>query len=262
MEKAAMMIPYPVRTGKQTPSSGADFPSPIAMQGPPSLDIPHPLCYIPAHRLSFLRSKTVPFIATGKYLPNRMIFFFRQALQESIGLAAAERIWRAAGPQRECLPPASDDLEKSVDFSCFSGLCFSVAGVYGGDGARSILYRCGRTAFTKTLRSTSAIVGLDGPHFHESPGSGRIAEGLRSIIRLLSILSDMECSVDIAPGEYRFHSATCPECIGRIRGSGICFGMAGIFRGALDWFGIDPEIPVMETECGISGCAFSVSTAC
>ena len=203
----------------------------------------------------------MPFIATGKYLPNRLVFFFRQALQESIGLAAAERIWQAAGPQRECLPPVSDDLEKSVDFSCFSGLCSSMAGVYGEDGARSILYRCGRTAFTKTLRSTSAIVGLDGPHFHASAGPGMISEGLRSITRLLSLLCDMDCSVEIAPGEYRFRSAACPECVGRIRGSGICHATAGIFRGSLDWFGVNPEIPVVETECGLSGCAFSVSTA-
>jgi predicted hydrocarbon binding protein len=206
--------------------------------------------------------QTVTYFATGKYLPNRMVFFFRRALQESIGAAAAEEIWQSAGPRHACPSPVADDLAKAVDFSCFYGLCRSVTDVYGGAGARSILFRCGRAAITQTLASTSAVVGLEGPHFHRPDAAGRIADGLPSAARLLNILSDMECSMDAVPGEYRFRCAACPECLGRRPGGVMCVSMAGMFRGALDWFGVDPGIAVVETECGNPGCAFSVSTAC
>jgi predicted hydrocarbon binding protein len=204
----------------------------------------------------------VPIDATGKFLPARMVTFFRQALQESIGLTAAERLWISAGPPDACPPPAGEDLAKSVDFSWYAGLCASVAGIYGEAGARAILYRCGRTAFARLLRSTSAIAGLNGPRFAARSEPERIAEGLRSAAWLLGQLSDLACRVETGPQEIRFHTADCPECVGRTRGGSLCHGMAGAFRGILDWFGIDPEIPVVETECGMSGCTFSVTTGC
>jgi predicted hydrocarbon binding protein len=208
-----------------------------------------------------LRSENVSFIATGKYLPNRMMYFFRQALEDSIGRTAVGRIWQGTATREEGLAPASNDLEKAVDFSRFAEVCSAVEGFYGEAGARAVLYPAGRAAFFKTLRSTSAIVGLDGPGFYSPSGSVRIETGLQSVVRLLGILSDMECSIDAGGSGCRFHVAICPECIGRTRAKGLCFGMAGLFRAALDWFGVDPEIPVVETECGAPGCAFFASTA-
>jgi predicted hydrocarbon binding protein len=200
----------------------------------------------------------VPLIAAGKYLPNRLVFDFLQALRELIGRTASEGVWRQPGREDGCPPAPPDDLEKSVDFSCFSALCGAVCAVYGEDAARSILYRCGRAAFGRILQTTSALVGLEGPHFYASSGSERIAEGLPSAARLINILSDMDCSMTADRRTYRFRCNACPECVGRPGDGGICFGTAGIFRGALDWFGIDPELPVAETACGTPGCSFSV----
>jgi hypothetical protein len=201
----------------------------------------------------------VPFIATGKYLPNRLVFQYLEALRGLIGRTAVEGAWRITDRPDGSLPPVSDDLEKSVDFSRFSALCNAVFAVYGKDVARSVLYQCGRSAFDQVLQTTATIVGLEGRRLHASPGSDRIAEGLSSAIRLLNTLSDVECSMAAERDVYRFHCAACPECIGRSHEGGICFGMAGIFRGALDWFGVHPEFPVLETACGTPGCSFSVS---
>jgi predicted hydrocarbon binding protein len=215
----------------------------------------------------------VPSNTAGKYLPNRMLFYFHRALEETVGLTTASMVWQSAGLNQECLPlrnfpggltAVTDDLEKAVDFSCFSSLCASIVREYGEHGARAILYQCGRAALSGTLQSTAVIVGLDGPQLLASDGSDRIANGLASIARLIEMLSDMECSVDSLPQGYRFHVSACPECAGGRSGGRICHGVCGMLRGALDWLGIDPAIPVIEIQCiagGAPGCDFSLPGA-
>ncbi|MGB7537527.1 MAG: hypothetical protein WBM17_03215 [Anaerolineales bacterium] len=206
----------------------------------------------------------MPSIAAGFFLPNRMLFHFHQALEETAGRTATALIWNSAEPRRECLPAVTDDLEKAVAFTFFSALCESIEREYGESGARGILRRCGRAALTQTLRSTAAIVGLDAPRLSTSAGSDRLADGLASVARLLELLSDMECRVDSLPRGYRFRVSACPECLGRRSGGNICHSVGGMLRGALDWFGIDPAVPVTEIECGAggaSGCDFSIVDA-
>ena len=201
-------------------------------------------------------------IAAEKYLPNRMLFFFHRSLEETIGRTATALLWRNAGARSECLPTVTDDLEKAVSFSCYSALCLSIGKVYGESGARDILYRSGRTVLSETLRSTAAIVGLDGARLYGQPVAERIAEGMPSATRLLGLISDMECRMEIVPPAYRFHVSACPECAGRRAEGGLCYSVGGMLRGALDWFGIDPAIPVAEDECtvrGAAGCVFSIS---
>jgi len=203
----------------------------------------------------------VPSIAAGKFLPNRMLFHFHQALEETTGRTATALIWNSAGPRRECLPAVTDDLEKAVAFARFSALCESIEREYGESGARGILQRCGRAALSQTLRSTAAIVGLDAPRLRPTAGSDRMADGLESVARLLELVSDMECSVDALPQGYRFRISACPECMGRRSGGKICHSVGGMLRGALDWFGIDPAVPVTEFACsagGAAGCDFSI----
>ena len=257
-----MIIPYPVRTGKHLRFPGENFFLRPAAQALLRLTYPTPYATFLRTDFHFLRSEKVPFFATGKYLPNRIVFFFRQALEGTMGRTAVDRIWLGAGPRDECLLPVMDDLEKAVDFSCFSALCSSIEKVYGEEGARAILHRSGRMAFSRTLRSTAALVGLEGPHLYAQSGSDRISAGLLSVTRLLSLLSDMECSVASTPQGYRFSVTGCPECAGRTCGGSLCHSVAGMLRGALDWFGIDPGIPVVETDCiacGAAGCNFSIS---
>lgn len=202
----------------------------------------------------------MPSTAAGKYLPNRLLFFFHRTLEESIGRTAVNLVWQSGGPRKACLPSVADDLEKAVEFACFSALCASIERIYGELGARTILYRCGRAALSGTLHSTAAIVGLDGPRRYTQFGSERIAEGLRSVTRLMGMLSDMDCDVEITSQGFQFHVSACPECFGRTSGGKICHSVGGMLRGALDWFGFDPELPVSETECiacGAHGCDFS-----
>jgi predicted hydrocarbon binding protein len=249
-----------MRTGKQTPRSSADFPDPDAPQAPPSLDIPHPLCYIPTRRLS-IAERALSSVAAGRYLPNRMLFHFYQALEATAGRTATALIWKSAGPRRECLPAVTDDLEKGVAFACFSALCEAIEREYGESGARGILEHCGRAALSQTLRSTAAIAGLDGPQLRATAGPGRMADGLASVARLLELVSDMECAVEPTPQGYRFRVSACPECLGRRSGGKICHCVCGMLRGALDWIGIDPAISIAETECiagGAAGCDFSI----
>jgi predicted hydrocarbon binding protein len=200
-------------------------------------------------------------VAAGRYLPNRMLFLFYQALEATAGRTATALIWKSAGPRRECLPAVADNLEKAVAFACFSALCEAIEREYGESGARGILERCGRAAFSQTLRSTAAIAGLDGPQLRAAAGPERMADGLASVARLLELVSDMECAVETTPQGFRFRVSACPECLGRRSGGKICHSVRGMLRGALDWIGIDPGIPVTEAECiagGAAGCDFSI----
>ena len=211
----------------------------------------------------------MPSIAAGKFLPNRMVFFFRQALEDTIGRTAVELIWRSVGSRRKCLspsgflggfPPVKDDLEKAVDFECFASLCASIEQEYGGSGARTILHQAGCVSLSQTLRSTAEMVGLEGPRLHARNDSDRIAEGLTSVARLLELISDMRCSAEALPQGYCFRVTACPECMGRRTGR-ICYSIGGMLRGALDWLGVDPAVSVTETKCiaeGAVGCEFSL----
>ncbi len=201
------------------------------------------------------------FVAAGHFLPNRMLFHFYQALESTAGRTATALIWKSAGPRRECLPAVADDLEKAVSFACFSALCEAIGREYGESGARGILERCGRAALSQTLRSTAAIAGLDEPRLRATAGPDRMADGLASVARLLELVSDMECAVESAPRGYRFRVSACPECLGRRSGGKICHSVSGMLRGALDWFGVDPAVPVTEAECiagGAAECDFSI----
>jgi predicted hydrocarbon binding protein len=203
-------------------------------------------------------------IAPGKYLPNRMLFFFHQALEDTIGRTAAALLWRSSGPRNACLADVTDDLEKAVEFSSYAALCASIGKVYGDSGARAILQRCGRAALAETLCSTAALAGLDGSRLYRRTDPRQTAESLHAVARLLGLLSDMECRAEILPQGCRFRVSACPECQGRRSGSGICHSVGGMWRGALDWLGVDPAIPVAEDEClasGGAGCVFSISGA-
>ncbi len=200
-------------------------------------------------------------IAAVKFLPNRILFHFYKALEATAGRTATALIWRSAGPRRECLPAVTDDLEKAVAFACFSALCESIEREYGESGARGILQTCGRAALSQTLRSTAAIAGLEEPQLRAPAGPNRIADGLASVARLLELVSDMDCAVESIPRGYRFRVTACPECLDRRSGGKICHSVCGMLRGALDWFGVDPAIPVTEAECiagGAAGCDFSI----
>ncbi|MBN1440230.1 MAG: 4-vinyl reductase [Anaerolineales bacterium] len=199
--------------------------------------------------------------AAGKYLPNRILFQFRRALDETIGRTAAELVWREAGLRNECFAPDSDDLQKAVDFSCFAALAASVGKEYGESGARAVLLRCGRAAAVGTLRSTAAIAGLDGTRWYGRTGLRGKGQDLQAAARLWGLLSDMECRLETGPGLCRFRVSACPECAGRRADRPICHGVGGLFRGMLDWFGADPALPVTEDEClacGGAECVFSV----
>jgi hypothetical protein len=203
----------------------------------------------------------MPFGATGKYLPNRMVFHFRQALEETIGRIAVEQIWSAAEGWEERFPPVLNDLEKSVDFAFFSALCSSVGNVYGEPGTRGILFRSGRSALSRTLRSTASIVGLDNPPRDTRSGAGRIAEGWPSVHRLLGLISDMEWSMETSASGCVFRIAVCPECAGRTGNAPFCYGVSGMIRGMLDWLDLDPTARIAEDECagtGADGCRFAV----
>jgi predicted hydrocarbon binding protein len=105
---------------------------------------------------------------------------------------------------------------------------------------------------------------MDGPQLCVSSRPDRIVAGLESVVRLLELVSDMEGSVISLPREYRIRVSACPECAGRRSAGGACHGVSGMLRGALDWFGIDPAIPVTEVECIAGGapvCEFSITGA-
>jgi predicted hydrocarbon binding protein len=249
-----------MRSGKHRMHFRLGIPPPFARASLLRLTSPIPYATFP--RVVFLfTEQAVSSIAAGKFLPNRMLFHFHQALEETAGRTATALIWNSARPRRECLSAVTDDLEKAVAFTCFSALCESIEQEYGESGARGILQRCGRAALTQTLRSTAAIVGLDAPRLRTSAGLDRMAHGLASVARLLGLVSDMECTVNALPRGYRFYISACPECLGRRSGGKICYSVGGMLRGALDWFGIDPSVPVTEVECGAggpAGCDFSI----
>jgi predicted hydrocarbon binding protein len=263
-ENVGLMIPYPVLTGKHFPLPEKIFPPATRRKAALRLTSPIRYATFPGIDFQIMRSEKVSSIAAGKYLPNRMLFFFHQALEATIGRSATVLLWQNSGPREECLSSVTDDLEKAVEFSCYSSLCASIGQVYGESGARTILHQCGRTTLSETLRSTAALGGLDGTRLFGQTSTSRIVEGMQSVIRLLGLLSDMECCMEIVPQGYRFRVTACPECAGRRSDGKVCHSVGGMLRGVLDWFGIDPAIPVIEDEClacGDAGCVFFISGA-
>jgi hypothetical protein len=189
------------------------------------------------------------FPVTEKFLPNRLVWFHWLAMEENIGRVGTQR----------------NDLAKSIGFSRYAALCRSVEDSYGEQAARDLLYRSARRAFPRLLHGTAAMVGAEGPRFFMQPDHFRITEGLASVSKLLRTLSDMRCSSAWTGDRWRFSILLCPECAGSSREDCICHSMAGLIRGALDWFGMDPAVPVEEIRCKANGseeCEFSVREGC
>jgi hypothetical protein len=198
---------------------------------------------------------------TEKFLPNRLVWFHWLAMEENIGRMGTQTILRSAGLPAPSASFPWNDLEKSIDFSRYAALCSSIADAYGEQAARDLLFRSARKAFPRLLQGTAAIAGVEGPRFFMQPDHFRITEGLASVSKLLRALSDMRCSSTRTGDGWRFSILLCPECAGRSGEDCICQSMAGMIRGALDWFGMDPAVPVREVRCKASGseeCEFSV----
>jgi predicted hydrocarbon binding protein len=200
--------------------------------------------------------------AAGKYLPVQWVCDFREALNETIGLEGTSAVWRAIQAPIRCSKGSAKDLEKSVDFSCYGAICASVSELYGASGARVILNRSGRSAFTRLLKRTAAMVGADHPGFPTGSVSLPFEVRMQPIVRLLGLLSDMESVCETVGGEVRFRILSCPECTGRTAQVGLCHSMAGMVQSAVDWFGGGESATVSEIRCmaqGDSECEFSVA---
>ncbi len=204
----------------------------------------------------------MPLPATGKYLAVRWVFFFREALTDTIGLEGTSAVLRAVPDAILCPAGSAKDLEKSVDFSCYSAMCASVAELYGESGAGLILHRAGRSAFTRLLKMTSAMVGAKHSEFPAGSSASPFDVRLQSIVRLLGWISDVECACEAAEGGVRFRLIACPECAGRSAAVPSCYGMAGMIYAAADWLGAGPAATVSETRCVARGdlqCEFSLA---
>jgi predicted hydrocarbon binding protein len=200
--------------------------------------------------------------AAGKYLPMQWMFYFREALTESIGREAANAVLRAIPGTIRCPSGSAKDLEKSADFSCYGALCASVSEMYGAAGARTILTRSGRTAFNRLLQRTAAMVGADHPGFPAGSAAPPLAVRMQSIVRLLGMLSDVECACEPAGEGIRFLIFSCPECADRTAPDCLCHGMAGMVQAAVDWFGGGTAATAAEIRCQARGdphCEFAVA---
>jgi len=204
----------------------------------------------------------VPLRATGKYLPVRWVFLFREALTETIGLEGTNAVLRAI-PSPICRPDGSaKDLEKSVDFSCYSAICASVTEFYGESGARRILTSAGRTAFTRLLKMTAAMAGAEHSGFPIGSAASPFEVRMQSVVRLLGLVSDVECKCEIAGDEVHFRIISCPECAGRPAADYLCHSMGGMVQAAAEWFGAGSAAKTSEIRCmaqGDSQCEFSIA---
>lgn len=200
--------------------------------------------------------------ATGKCLPVCWMFFFREALTETIGLEGTNAVLRAISSPIHCPEGSAKDLEKSVDFSCYSAFCASVTAFYGESGVSRILMSAGRTAFTRLLKMTAAMVGAEHSGFPIGSAASPFEVRMQSIVRLLGLVSDVECKCEIAGDEVRFRINSCPECGGRPAAGCLCHGMGGMVQAAADWCGAGSAVSTTEIRCiaqGDSQCEFSIA---
>jgi predicted hydrocarbon binding protein len=200
--------------------------------------------------------------ATGKYLPNRWVFHFREALSELLGREGAENVIRAIPNSIDDPTGSAQNLEKSFDFSRYAAICASVSDVYGEEGAQTILRRAGHDAFTRMLKSTATIVGVERSGLPARPASESFDSRMQSIVRLWGLLSDMQCACAEAEGEYRFRIFACPECAGRTAAACLCHSMVGMLQAALDWFRASPTLTATEIQCmsqGAPQCEFALA---
>jgi predicted hydrocarbon binding protein len=188
--------------------------------------------------------------------------YFQEALTETIGLEGTNAVLGAIPEPTRCPAGSAKDLEKSVDFSCYGAICASVDALFGAAGARRVLHHAGRASFTKLLKNTAAMVGADHPGFSTRSPAAPFAIRMQSIVRLIGMVSDMECSCETDPGAIRFRIISCPECAGRSSAGCICHSMAGMVQAAADWLDATTVAEVAETRCIAQGdpqCEFSLS---
>jgi predicted hydrocarbon binding protein len=200
--------------------------------------------------------------AAGKNLPVQWVHYFREALTETIGLEGTNAVWRAIPAPIRCPAGSAKDLEKSADFSCYGAICASVTELYGASGARLILNRSGRSAFTRLLKRTAAMAGADHPGFPAGSDGLPFDVRMQSIVRLLGLLSDVESACDTVGGEVRFRIFSCPECAGRSAAGCLCHSMTGMVQATVDWIGGGEAATASEVRCmaqGDSQCEFSIA---
>jgi predicted hydrocarbon binding protein len=200
--------------------------------------------------------------AAGKYVPVQWVFYFREALIETIGLEGTSAVLRAIPAPVPCPAGSAKDLERSADFSCYGAICASVSELYGASGARIILHRSGRAAFTRLLKRTAAMAGADHPGFSEGSPAPPFEVRMQPIVRLLGLLSDVDSACETVGGEVRFRIFSCPECSGRSAAGCICHSMAGMVQAAVDWLGGGIPVTASEVRCmaqGDSQCEFSIA---
>ena len=157
----------------------------------------------------------MPQRAVGKYLPVRWMFYFREALSETIGLEGTNSVLRAIPEPIRCPAGSAKDLEKSVDFSCYGAICASVADLYGDAGARRVLFAAGRTAFTRFVKNHRGDGRCGSSRFSRGSPAVPLETRMQSIVQLIGLVSDMECSYEHRLRWIEFR----PDCLSGMRGT-------------------------------------------
>jgi predicted hydrocarbon binding protein len=108
------------------------------------------------------------------------------------------------------------------------------------------------------------MVGADHPGFPAGSIAASLDVRMQSVVRLLELMSDVECQCELVHGDIRFRILSCPECVGRQTAGCACHGMAGMVQAAADWFAAGTSATASEIQClarGDSHCEFSIAGA-
>ena len=196
---------------------------------------------------------------SGLYYLNKIVYIFTTAIEQTIGPAAMQTVYQAAGVPPEFYPPP-DNFAKAFGFIYFSNINATIEQMYGR-GGRGLLIHAGRACFAEGLAEFGSLVGGSELAFKAIPMQAKMRVGLRAVAETFSKFCDQLTTTAEAVDYFIYTIHRCRICWGRTSDRPICYGATGLLQEGLRWVSGGKDLRVEEFECHARGdeyCRFDI----
>lgn len=131
---------------------------------------------------------------------------------------------------------------------------------YGTAAGNGLALQVGEAFFRRLARQYSVLAGVDDLEFRLLPPGKRTAEGMR-LLAVTILPVSKQPAIEYKRGELMVRIKDCPACGSAPSTEPSCYGMVGLLREAMSWFGNGRLYRVQETECRAQGneqCIFTI----
>ncbi|NDJ55333.1 MAG: protein kinase [Chloroflexi bacterium] len=170
------------------------------------------------------------------HYPNGWMRSILQAAEDTLGTDQLQSVLVQAGLAHyvDEFPPQNN--RKAIPFEEVSALLYTIYGIYGSRGARSVGRWAGRRSHYRGLADYKAMAKMSQALMARAPDDEtRVRIGLTVFAKFYNNRSDQRVEFDETDDHYVWRILRCPVCWMKQANEPLGFLVLGVLEGALEW---------------------------